>query len=138
MLNYHLRRTYVYTNSTSSHTTPALSPRASINLRKVLCVARLDGTPKIGHSARCVWAVLVSTSQQTSSAKTSGPSQVVFVILWMDEILHHFETMGSRCLLVFTGESSFQGFLGGAKWISSIHCLVSSSFTCFSNLCQSA
>ena len=24
-------------------------------------------------------------------------------------------------LLFFTGESSFQGFLGGAKWISSIH-----------------
>ena len=28
-------------------------------------------------------------------------------ILWMDEILHHFETMGKHCLLVFTGESSF-------------------------------
>ena len=43
------------------------------------------------------------------------------LLLWMDEILHHLETMGNRCLLVFTGESSFQGFLGGAKWISSIH-----------------
>ena len=32
----------------------------------------------------------------------------------MDEIPHHFETMGSHCLLVFTGESSFQPFLGGA------------------------
>ena len=39
----------------------------------------------------------------------------------MDEILHHFETMGDHCLLVFTGESPFQGFLGGAKWISPIH-----------------
>ena len=35
-------------------------------------------------------------------------------ILWMDEILHHFQTMGNHCLLVFTGESPFQGFLGGA------------------------
>ena len=32
----------------------------------------------------------------------------------MDEILHHFETMGNHCVLVFTRESSFQGFLGGA------------------------
>ena len=30
------------------------------------------------------------------------------------------ETMKSHCLLVFTGESSFLGFLGGAKWILSI------------------
>ena len=24
----------------------------------------------------------------------------------MDEIMHHFETMGNHCLLVFTGESN--------------------------------
>ena len=35
-------------------------------------------------------------------------------LLWMDEILQHFETMGNHCLLVFTEESSFQGFLGAA------------------------
>ena len=28
--------------------------------------------------------------------------------LWMDEILHHFESRGSHCLLVFVWESSFQ------------------------------
>ena len=28
--------------------------------------------------------------------------------------------MGNHCLLVFTGKSSFQGFLSGANWISSI------------------
>ena len=39
-------------------------------------------------------------------------------ILWMDEILHHQATMRHHCLLVFTGESIFQGFSGGAKWIS--------------------
>ena len=42
-------------------------------------------------------------------------------ILWVDKILHHFETMGNHCSLVFTGESSFPCFLGGTKWISSIH-----------------
>ena len=40
-------------------------------------------------------------------------------LLWMDKILHHFETMGNLCLLVFTGEPSFQGFLGGAGFRSS-------------------
>ena len=39
-------------------------------------------------------------------------------LLWMDEILHHFESMGSHCALAFGGESSVQAFLGGAKWIS--------------------
>ena len=44
-------------------------------------------------------------------------------ILWMVGILHHFEAMGNHCLLAFAGESSFWCFLGGAKWISSIHCI---------------
>ena len=35
-------------------------------------------------------------------------------LLWMNKILHHLETMKNHCLLVFTGESSFQRFLGGA------------------------
>ena len=35
-------------------------------------------------------------------------------MLWMDEFLHHFETMKNCCPLVVRGESSFQGFLGGA------------------------
>ena len=42
-----------------------------------------------------------------------GFAKICF-ILWMDEILHQFETNGNHCSLVFTGESSFQGFLGGA------------------------
>ena len=32
----------------------------------------------------------------------------------MDEILHHFETIGNHCLLAFAGESPIQGFLSGA------------------------
>ena len=44
-------------------------------------------------------------------------------ILWMaaKSISHHVETIGNQCFLVFTGEASPQGFLGGAKWISSVH-----------------
>ena len=39
-------------------------------------------------------------------------------LLWMDEILHHFETRGNHCLLVFTrGIIRNRGLLG-AKWIS--------------------
>ena len=39
---------------------------------------------------------------------------IVMTILWMNEILHHFETTGNYCLLVCTWESSFQGYSGGA------------------------
>ena len=35
------------------------------------------------------------------------------LLRWMDKILRQIETIGSHCLLVFTGESSFPGFLGG-------------------------
>ena len=49
----------------------------------------------------------------SSTGFSARPKIVVIgLLLWMDEILHHFETMGIHCLLVFTGESSFQ--LGGA------------------------
>ena len=42
----------------------------------------------------------------------------------MDKRLHHFGSIGNQCCLVFTRESSLQGFLGGAKWISFIHIMV--------------
>ena len=48
-------------------------------------------------------------------------------LLWMDTILHNLETMGNHGWWVFAGESPFQGFLGGVKWISSIHTMVSYS-----------
>ena len=41
--------------------------------------------------------------------------------LWMDEILHHFETMGNHCLLAFAGQSSFQGLVRRWCRILSIH-----------------
>ena len=37
----------------------------------------------------------------------------------MDEILHHFETIGNHCLLVSTGESSFEVLLAGAGFRAS-------------------
>ena len=45
------------------------------------------------------------------------------VILWMDEILHQFETIGNHDWLVFALEPAFQGFVfvRGAKWILPIH-----------------
>ena len=40
---------------------------------------------------------------------------------YRDEILHHFETRGNYCLLVFTGESNQKpGFLGWCR-ISPMH-----------------
>ena len=45
-------------------------------------------------------------------------------LLWMDEILHHLESMGNRCWLAVTGESSFQalqndaGFRPSTVWPS--------------------
>ena len=44
----------------------------------------------------------------THGSLETNPAEVT---LWMDEVLHHFETMGSHCLLVFTGESFIPGFL---------------------------
>ena len=43
---------------------------------------------------------------------------------WTKFISHHLETMGSHCLLVFAGESSFQGSLGGAGFRPSTVCCV--------------
>ena len=37
-----------------------------------------------------------------------------YFLPWVGNILHHFATMGTISLLLFIGESSFQGFLGGA------------------------
>ena len=61
--------------------------------------------------------VRMGMGQTKSSPPGNGPQVLVHVfhllgfhlgyLLWMDEILHHFETMGSHCSLVFTGESSF-------------------------------
>ena len=40
----------------------------------------------------------------------SGVAEMM-VILWMDEILHHLETMGNNCLIVFYREIMVPGFL---------------------------
>ena len=65
-------------------------------------------------------------SMRLSCGETKGNQlqQHKHIPLWMDEILHHSETMGHHCLLVFSGESSFQGFLDGAGFRPSTvsHC----------------
>ena len=39
------------------------------------------------------------------------PCHELRMVLWMDGILHQIEPMRNQCLLTFTGESSFPGFL---------------------------
>ena len=41
------------------------------------------------------------------------------LILWMDEILHHLGNHDTPLLVGITGESTFQGFLGGAGFCPS-------------------
>ena len=65
---------------------------------------------RLGRS--CVECVFYSFDWVAQRGCTSG----------MAERAHaYFETTAKHCLLVFTGQSFSQGFLGGAKWISSIH-----------------
>ena len=49
-------------------------------------------------------------------------------ILWMGEMLHQMENMGNHCVLIFTGESSFQSFSGGAGFRPSTVSMVSPQF----------
>ena len=67
------------------------------------------------------WAQSACSANPMSICQRSNLRVAHGHLLWVDGILHHFETMGRHCLLAFTGESSFQGFLGGAKWILSTH-----------------
>ena len=55
----------------------------------------------------------VGVGRQAWPVSVPSAAMSRWYLLWMDEILHHFETMGNHNLLVFLGESSIQGFLGG-------------------------
>ena len=48
----------------------------------------------------------MATKGPTSREDADGFAWRPGLVLWMHKILHHVETMGGRCLLVFTGESS--------------------------------
>ena len=88
------------TPSTISYGSWRMSPESSISIRTTRLAAKFF------------------TKNSTSNQHSFKNSKF---LLWMDEIRsHHFETR-NHWLLVFTGEPTFQGFLGGAKWISSIH-----------------
>ena len=67
-------------------------------------------------SATCPTSRRPWTSACATRTRFTG---YVGLLLWMDEILHHFEAMANLCLLVVTGKSSFQGSLGGAGFCPS-------------------
>ena len=46
-------------------------------------------------------------------------------ILWIDEILHHFETMGAHCLLECVGKSNHSRVCEGAVYGFRNHSLIS-------------
>ena len=61
-------------------------------------------------------ATLLKASEDGTLAAVLSKKQQAGVacmgkILWRDEILHHFETTGFHCLLVFTGGIMIPGFL---------------------------
>ena len=63
--------------------------------------------------------VTAATRRFCPSTVGIGHNCAIRVVLWMDEFLHHFEKpRGTIVCLVFTRESSIQGFVSGAKWIS--------------------
>ena len=52
-----------------------------------------------------------NTNRKPTSFKGPRLLENLLALQWMDEILHHFETMRSHCLLVLTGEVIIPGFL---------------------------
>ena len=46
-----------------------------------------------------------STAGRVVARQQATGTTCLYVIQWMDEIPHHFETMGNHCLLTFAGES---------------------------------
>ena len=74
-----------------------------------------------GHLLPTCWK-LVSVINQKQLIYIYIHMYTYIYILWMDKILHHFETMRNHCLLVCAGESSFQGLLGGAGFCLSAVC----------------
>ena len=64
----------------------------------------------------CNW-VLLGRFGHTNNQSGLERIKSAQVILWMDKIKHRIETVGKHGLLVFTGEPSLQGFLGGAGFV---------------------
>ena len=75
--------------------------------------------PKVGH----VFVVLVFNDLDTGTASATANDMVFNDLLWMDEILHHLETMVETIAYWYLQRNRIiPGFLnGGARWISSIH-----------------
>ena len=62
----------------------------------------------------CLAVLFFRPHLQHFKHKLRGFVSTMMSILWMDDILHYFETMGNHGWLALTGKSSFHGFLGGA------------------------
>ena len=75
--------------------------------------------PTATHTHPRAYELLAACSQAPEATTAICDEQIILalaldhtVILWMDEILHHFETMVNQCWVVITGESSFLSFFG--------------------------
>ena len=79
-----------------------------------VCLWTILGAISLWHNLSQGWIAYFLMKPGIFCVDLDYLGQLSPVILWMDEILHHFKTMGNHCLWVFTGESSFQGFLSGA------------------------
>ena len=78
-------------------------------------LAELPACPRIDARAPAGSSLLVASGKSGSMnprcsdwGHASNQNQV-FMVTQSQRILHHSESMGIQCLLVFTGESSFQG-----------------------------
>ena len=86
------------------------------------------GSPKMRPVAHIQAALIILQELEVrgfGEFTENGTIQAWTKVLWMDEILDHSETMKNHCLLVkplvVAGEPLFHGFVGGAKWNSSVH-----------------
>ena len=63
----------------------------------------LDGPKKCAGTDVLLYGSMILAPRRVGGR---SPWLLNGAILWMDDILHPFETMGNHCLLVFTGESN--------------------------------
>ena len=64
------------------------------------------GQDRFGINSLCMQgSQLKPCGEAKARSRRTHPIQPI-LSLWMDTILHHSETMGYHCLLVFVGESS--------------------------------
>ena len=72
------------------------------------------------------WRRMVDINPHPNEVYQECPCLIFTRVLWMvaKPDSHHFETIGSHYVLVFTEESPFRGFLGGASFRPSTVCAI--------------